>query len=421
MKKTIYAFFVFVMASCGKSIEKLSPESNNYNNTEKREATSPEEIKIVNDIKKITPILKELYKNRQIIQEINSAILSQYYKEEQILLSDLLYPDNSSLYKNNRITNKGLFSKEYRRIYNEMYGKPQPAVSINSLASSGFSSDGYLDNFSLGIYFPYSENFAQIEVNQVALTPTEYEADFGEGFIFDHNVNTFAQVLVNDDYAFVNPVHIITQLDNMDINDTKQFPPIVLRPQSNPPVLRVFHGFGRLTRQLDPLIGFVNSGGSEMVIGRISGYLERTDGHVKDFKGDLARLHYTRKAIREHRWVRAYSIWDTHWRVDDKEQVYCAYEEDNTGSTKFSGKVKTKLVTGVEAEIGFDITVKTEDPIQAQVKQDRSDYLRTARQDQGHGFLSNPADNTFLTSGYWPIYNGGAATNWSWTWPFNWY
>jgi hypothetical protein len=423
MKKILYACISLLFFACKKNVESVNQLDNLHNAySKKREARTVEEVKIVNDIKKITPILKELYKNKNVLDEINSAIQSGYYVEEQVKLSDLLYPDNSNLYKSKTVKNKGLFSTEYRRLFDKMYGSPSQ-INNNSLTGNGNGLDGYLENFNLGIYFPYSENFIQVEINQVTLTPTQYEADFGEGFIFDHNTNNFTQVVVNDFYAYSNPVHIITFLDNVAIsNNTQQNPSLLTTPpQTNPQLLRVFHGFGRLTRQLDPLIGFINSGGSEMVVGRISGYLERVDGHVKDFKGDLARLHYTRKAIKEHRWVRTYSIWDPHWRVDDKEQAYCAYEEDNSGSTKFSGKIKTKLASGVEGEIGFEVTVKTEDGLQAQVKQNRNDYLTTARQDQGHGFLSNPADNTFLTSGFWPIYNGGSSTNWSWTWPYNWY
>jgi len=421
IKNYVLAFVAIFFIGCKKNVDSANQLDNQQTSyATKREARTAEEIKIVNDIKKITPILKELYKNENVLEEINSAIQSGYYIEEQVKLSDLLYPDNSSLYNAKTVKNRGIFSIEYRRLFDKMYGSPEQ-IRTNSLTGNGSQFDGYLENFNLGIYFPYAENFMQVEINQVALTPTQYEADFGEGFIFDRNTNDFTQVIVNDLYAYSNPVHIITFLDNVEIsNSTQQNPPLPTTP-SNPQLLRVFHGFGRLTKQLDPLIGFSNSGGSEIVVGRISGYLERADGHVKDFKGDLAKLHYTRKAIREHRWVRTYSIWDAHWKVDDQEQVYCVYEEDNTGSQKFSGKVKSKLASGLEAEIGFEVNVKSEDRIQAQLKQGRSDYLITARQDQGHGFLTNPADNTFLTSGFWPIYNGGSGTNWSWTWPFNWY
>lgn len=421
MNKTIFSILFIILFSCKKSVQSL-PNSNYEKDYPKRAASTSKEIQIVQDIKKITPVLMELYKNKDILEEINSAIFSQYYQEEQVLLSDLLYPEQSLLYQKNKIKNKGSFSREFRVIYNKLYGIPDNISSYSTNLNSRFY-DGYLENENLGIYFPYSENFILSSTNLVALTPTEFESDFGEGYIFDHVQNAFKQVLVSDDFAYSFPVHIIFCADNLNVNSSSNQSSISDNPSVNigNSVLRVFHGFGRLNRQLDPLIGFINSGGSEIVVGRISGYLERADGHVKNFKGDLARLHYTRKAIREHRWVRAYSVWDSNWKIDDNEQVYCVYEEDNSGSSKFSGKLKTKLSTGVESEIGFEIKVKTEDPIQAQLKQSRTDYLRTAKKDQGHGFLTNPADNTFLTQGHWPIYNGGINTNWAWTWPYTWF
>lgn len=421
MNKTIFSIFFFILCSCKKSVQTLTT-SNLEKNYPKREASTAKEIQIVQDIKKITPVLMELYKNKDVLEEINSAISSRYYQEEQVLLSDLLYPEKSLLYQKNIIKNKGLFSKAFRDTYNKIYGIPD-IISSNSTNLNSRFLDGYLENENLGIYFPYSENFSLNSINLVALTPTEFESDFGEGYIFDYDQNTFKQVIVSDEFAYSFPVHIIFYTDNLNVNTSSNQSPINHNPSvsAGNSVLRVFHGFGRLNRQLDPLIGFINSGGSEIVVGRISGYLERTDGHVKNFKGDLARLHYTRKAIREHRWVRAYSMWDSNWKIDDNEQVYCVYEEDNSGSSKFSGKLKTKLSTGVESEIGFEVKVKTEDPIQAQLKQSRNDYLQTAKRDQGHGFLTNPADNTFLTQGYWPIYNGGLNTNWSWTWPYAWF
>ncbi len=89
IKNYVLAFVAIFFIGCKKNVDSANQLDNQQTSyATKREARTAEEIKIVNDIKKITPILKELYKNENVLEEINSAIQSGYYIEEQVKLSD---------------------------------------------------------------------------------------------------------------------------------------------------------------------------------------------------------------------------------------------------------------------------------------------------------------------------------------------
>lgn len=70
--------------------------------------------------------------------------------------------------------------------------------------------------------------------------------------------------------------------------------------------------------------------------------------------------------------------------------------------------------------------MKTQDEIILQTKYTRVAYFGAAKATQGSGFQMCDTkggacryDNTFLTVGNWPIYNGG--TNLPYTWSYNTY
>jgi len=175
----------------------------------------------------------------------------------------------------------------------------------------------------------------------------------------------------------------------------------------------VYHGWGRLTRQMDKLISFTgNGGGSEIKLGRISGYLKTANQQVTGFTGDLVTVHFTRGEIRKSRWKRIFSIWDPNWATTDKEEIYAVYEDDTEGSSTFSGSLNVSVsipgkIAKVEGEVGYEVKVKTQDNILTQRKFDRTSYYRGALLNQGWGFISD--NNDFLqTSQDWPIYDGAA-------------
>lgn len=90
--------------------------------------------------------------------ETSSAIQSGYYVEEQVKLS-IYYTRITQIYtKSKTVKNKGLFSTEYRRLFDKMYSSPSQ-INNNSLTGNGNGLDGYLENFNLGIYFSLLRKF----------------------------------------------------------------------------------------------------------------------------------------------------------------------------------------------------------------------------------------------------------------------
>jgi hypothetical protein len=110
------------------------------------------------------------------------------------------------------------------------------------------------------------------------------------------------------------------------------------------------------------------------------------------------------------------------------------YEEDSEGTKTFSGSLTTATrplfdsTLTISGTIGFSITVKTQDELVLQRKISRTAYFGDAKTDQGWGFnLCDTKggkcryDNTFLSTGNWPAYdgNGTGGANWNFTWPYN--
>ncbi len=135
-------------------------------------------------------------------------------------------------------------------------------------------------------------------------------------------------------------------------------------------------------------------------------------------------VQYKRKEIRKQINKKVYGVWDPDWVVDNLEQVYAVWEQDNRATKTFGGALSTTLsvtqppVTGtIVRTINYNVSVTTDDALVTQRKITRVAYFGAAKANQGCGFNTN--DNTFLTTGFWPIYDCG--TIWNYTWPYNTY
>ena len=394
---------------------------------------------IVGIIKEVAEILQEVYRDDAAYQEVNNAIASGYYVDERILLEDLLYPSKSALYRTGKFHGTGIFSRRFFEVLDKG-GHPVirklltgPPAAKGLTRSSVVSSEVRLIRFdtvpvvitpglnNIAIYFPYSENF--IERLPAILKPTivaaDRDADVGIGkepYACSAGGDRFCyrDVTVDDNYAERMPTHIVTVGAQINTGTTTATPGVIST---------VYHGWSMLTRQMDKLISFTgNGGGSEIKIGRIEGYLKIQDQQVTNFSGDLVTVNYTRGDIRKKRWKRVYSVWDVNWNYQDVEQVYAVYEDDTQGEKTFSGSSNTTVsLPGkpspgkVVGEIGFKVSVLTQDEIIVQRKINRTGYFRTGRLNQGWGFKLDSED--FLAPNVdWPIYDGG--TIWSYTMPY---
>lgn len=378
-----------------------------------------------------------LYREKSNIREVNAAIYSALYSDESVLLSDLIFYSEGRLASSNKFgelcksygINPGQFAKEFWKEVAKTNDKDLnqylQKIKNNSVRAK---TDEAGELHELSVYFPYSEEFNFTSDPVYSLATATADADEGWGyksFYDDNGTIQWAQVVVDDDYAYNNPTHIIG-VNGIEAYDyTGQ----VLDP--NPPVPppgvnRVFIGEGLCKKQYDRLISFTgNGGGSEIKYCHLSAYLQPTNGHVTSFQ-DIASVNFSRSDIRNKRWLRTFIVWDDDWVLSDFEQYFAIYEEDNTNTVTFNGSLSTTLAFAgtptntTTGTIGFTVSRQSQDDIIRELKISRNSYFTAAFQNQGWSFS---LDDTFIpppVSHGWPRYdgneNGGADV--CWTWPY---
>jgi hypothetical protein len=400
---------MFVIVSCKKNTVPTSPVKQEYKFNE-------EDKNKIALIEEVAELLEKVYENDSACREVNEAILKRAYADERILLKDLIESD------------MGVF----KRVFYEAAGdgnfplvekillRPRPkAVVERGVVESGAKlPERDANNTAIAIYFPYSEDFTSFE--KPTIVAADRDADEGPGrepyqCASSKRMLCYRNVIVNDNYAASKATHIVT------IGAARVIPASPVPPSSV--VARVYHGWSKLSKQMDKLISFTgNGGGSEIKVCRVKGYLKRKNEQIEDFDGDVVTLNYSRRDIRKKTWKRVYSVWDPEWNYQDAEQIYAVYEEDTKGEKTFSGSLTTTLsVPGspspgkATGEIGFEIAVSTQDEIITQRKIGRAAFFKLSKIDQGFGF--QPDDSDFLSGdANWPIYDGGAV--WSYTMPY---
>ncbi len=412
------------------------------------------DVWLANANKEIAAMLEVIYQNDSAYKEVCAAIFSDFYADERVLLKDLLFPETSDLYNSKKFQSfhisPGIFRRQfYKELNKERYPLLRTALSREADPEVVAKPSVVADNASImggpaplltgataaAIYFPYSENFKPVIISgisgrgsmndlaRVTIVAADREADSGPGRFpsscsFGSSVVCYTNVTVDDNYAYLKPVHIVENgAKPPAISDAS--PGTSTSAGSN--ASKVFLGWARLTRQMDKLISFTgNGGGSEIKVARVSGYLERKDGQVDNFYGDLMSLDYSRSDIRNGRWKRIYAAWDPNWVPDNKEQVFAVYEDDTKGTKTFSGSLSTNIslpgsLGKAEGSVSYKIEVQTQDEIITQRKLTRAAFFKDGLSSQGWGFMDNPADFP-LGNKSWPVYDGG--TIWSYTMPW---
>ncbi len=434
---------ILLLTACKK--EQLNPITP-YNGIDQSKVfklpTTPEEIRLVENLKKTTTVFKELYKENKNLRLVNAAIFSKVYSDESVLLRDLIYPEISVLKKSSKflkLSNQfktnlddfaSAFWKEANKVEDIEFEKF--LIGLNNQNVIATLGDGGGD---VSVYFPYSEEFVPQDpdlgggyygpVTSISTATADADEGWGEMPYYINGVfQYYSPVLINDEFAYENPTHIIgvNGIEYYGDDVPMEAPP---PPPPPPGISRVFIGEGLCKKQYDKLISFSgNGGGSEIKYNRLTGYLQPVNGQVTTFQ-DIVSVGFSRKDIRDKRWKKVYTIWHPDWVPNDNEQVMAIYEEDNTNSQTITGSLGTTLTISpgntVTGSIGYTLTIQSQDDIIRQLKISRHTYFGGAFQDQGWGFSD---DATFLPLPFthgWPRIDGkkdgGAEV--CWTWPYN--
>lgn len=393
-------------------------------------------------IQAITPILKEVCKNKEAVKEIAALIKGGYYTDERILVRDLMNPDKSAAYKTKALDGLSFPRGAFKRAFQQM----APAAARRNNTGARTLDDYTFQNNDVAIYFPYSE-VHQLP-DYITLAPAEYESNQGEGFYITDL--TEYQVSVNDDYAYQNPTYIITTgAEIMCTNPYWCNPPLDPNVPPGLNLRRVQIGWIRTNQNLDRLFGTNkdNSGGNEVMVCRTDAYLKHdADGQITQFASQR-RQDFTRLEGRNSTWLKWHIDWDDNWEPNNDEQVISVYEADSKGTIEWTGELSTtikKKINGADVEvkgsIGFKHTERSEDAISFTQEYTWNSYVGAARNQasqwgfdlkpiKNNSFFNGPAtyiwnfasgtarDNAYLPNGeFWPIQKMGVAADI--TWPY---
>ena len=438
------AFVLIAAASCKKDFSGQQEQTQKDVDLAKvfKIPTTPEEKLLVENLAKVTEVFKELYKDKSNLKVVNAAIFSKAFTDESVLLKDLIYPKESWLNKVDKFKSYAQkwnlsLTKFADNFWSEVNKKTDPAFNqfLNELNVSTTTTSNAAnrvettDGQQVSVYFPYSDEFLPPDggtyepITSIATATADADEGWGNLPYYMNGVfQYYVQVLVNDDYVFTNPTHIIGVNGIALVTEPNGPPP---PPPPPPGVSRIYIGEGLCKVQYDRLISFTgNGGGSEIKYCHLTGYLQPVNGHVTTFQ-DIASVDFSRKNIRQKNWLRTFIVWDDDWVPADLEQVLGIYEEDNTNTKTFNGSVGTTVTVSpgstITGTIGYTVTVQSQDDIIRQLKISRNSYFAGAFQDQAWGFSS---DATFLPLPFthgWPYYdtNGSGGANVGWTWPYN--
>ncbi|MEO6684051.1 MAG: hypothetical protein ABIN48_14610 [Ginsengibacter sp.] len=190
--------------------------------------STPEEKALVENLVKVTEVFKELYKDKANLKLVNAAIFSRSYTDESVLLKDLIFPQNSRL---NFITKFGEYIKKFNvslvQFSNNFWHEAKKTNDQTFLQflskleiepSSVFQRTYNGDPEKVTIYFPYSEEWQELPeeggyyepiTSVVAATADADEGWGSQPYYINGVFQYYTQVLINDDFAELNPTHII--------------------------------------------------------------------------------------------------------------------------------------------------------------------------------------------------------------------
>lgn len=358
----------------------------------------------IDQISEVGGIIKEVVKEEACLKEILALIYSGYYLDEQVFLYDLLYSQESRLFKSKLVTEQGLESSKFKARY---------LNTLNNISGSKSNIQNYDKN--LTIYFPYSKNFKEGLGEAITFVFANRDGNVAKGKKIDRKTNKEEDVSVDEAYAMKNPTFIIginSLYDNAltiehKIKQAEKFEKPISTGRVENTILRVNHLYGKLSQQLDALISFTgNGGGSEIYIGKIDGYLKPENQQITSFDGNIKFLYFSRSAISSNAYVFDNHIWDFDWELDNTQQVYAVWEEDTQGTKTFSGSLQTRGQNNPNANFSYNISITSQDAIVRQLTITRSAYLATATLNQGCGFSIEG----------WPFYE--CNTLWAWAWKY---
>lgn len=437
-----------------------------------RYPSTPEELRLVDQLSKITGIFKVLYKDNANVRLVNAAIYARVFADETVLLGDLIFPAQSRLPQYPRFDSLTLlwradltdFARQFwvevgKRNDSDLEQFLQTLVPSSSLGNQFVPEDGTAPPVS--VYYPYSENFSSTSggsylptVSLLTATADTDEAPGSKPVYENGSLTGYDTVLIDDNYASSHSTHIVgvngpeEPVGNPGGGLVVGFGGVCLSPGcngpvSNPPIVptelkrSVLIDNYILKIQYDNLISFSgNGGGSELRINRISAHLQPTVGpavstfsplqappnYPVGYTIDQGLASFTRQEIRDKVWKATATLpesrWDMNWVQNNHEQALAVWEYDNTSQrTLFNGELYTSLATTsptglVNGFKSYAVEVPSHHPPIKHLRILRTTYFGEARNDFGYGFRTASCVESFTpwNCSNWSDY-AGLSTN----------
>lgn len=321
----------------------------------------------------VTKVLREIYKNREVVEEVNAAVATGYYVDETIMLKDLLNPETSPVYQTESFKESvrargvppGLFKASFEK-----------ALGITNARQN----DDYFYEGDVYIYFPYSEQTSGY--NQIpVVVPATVEAD--EAWAYQPYgpdpdiINPPGHMtLVNDSYAEMYQTHIV------GVADVESNPQYAYQG-CQATFLSVYVGYVKVYyRQYDAFISYTgNGGGAEIRIALARG---SQDGSTVAKFEKYIEVYVPRGKARHAEWVLSWEQIEASWGSNYPRLLFAVYEKDNTSqTTNFSGTLEYINSAGQTITSNYSINVRTKN---ARISEDRllRDYLLSEYLKFGH-------------------------------------
>ena len=176
-------------------------------------------------------IIAEVIKDKSILKELNGQIakkLSITKSEEALTFKELFEEPDSRKVASTNTNNSKLFTMDasianrfkvrYQEIAkNKTYAHPEKYAILeksNNLKTQSLQPiEDMLTIDGAELYFPFSDNFKNVDYNPTITSHPINENEGNDGYYWDVETASWQTVWVNEDYAFENPSYIVTLND----------------------------------------------------------------------------------------------------------------------------------------------------------------------------------------------------------------
>lgn len=314
--------------------------------------------------------------SKEIFKEIHSAVNISLSTglDEQYRFKDILYPSESKIpsLKSSKTSDFGTKFKN--------------SIQKNRLKSSSSTDiETFILSEDVQIYWPYSEEWDGVTEPVISFDPitdTDENIGFKKVLQADGSIR-IDTVIVNDDYAFENPVWIINFCESEESEIESSVKSAQLKSSSS--IHQMSVGWVKSKKHYDNIF----NGGDEYKFCIIGGKITSMNT-AESFEG-IQTVNISRKDIRKKNWKKFYYELDDDWKVgtEDKEmgRKFGLIEFDKNKTTrelKFEPKVTIDKVT---ISLG-SYTIKTESSegwIKTDNYEDRDQMIRYQKTDMGQG------------------------------------